>query len=679
MVLETLEVEAEAEVEESTLDLEQSFEEPFIREKVFSDKIEAESIPDIKSALKEMPNVTVREQGAFTKQIQIRGFSGDRIISIVDGVRIANQGMTHTGGGEVNLIDISTVASIEVVKGAPAVVYDPGATGGIIQVETKKIDEEDHLKLKTTFGYDDGTEKTKQGTTLSGARSGFGAALSYSQTDADGYRVKDEAKLDAVIRRTNEQEERIGTPFEIEDLGFEDESLTLNLSYRFHPHHKLTFQSTDYEAADLSFTHGGFDSTVFHVDALTRKTHQARYQIEDLGLVEQFSLAYADQELVREVTVARSILESQSIHVSGVIPIKNTRLTMGGEFVDDQADTQVFSEQIYGAGYVSAESLHGDWTYLAGARANRWTSQAKLPEGRDASIVNDLVNVEGQFNPETGEFELLSKTAFTYATGVVYTVNENNNLSVNYSKTHRFPSLFERFAFGGFTGGGLGLKSEEADNFEAAWKFYDGLFFASFSIFYSDFDNYITVKQRTRITNLPALQTCIRQGRCDPLAGDFDGREGEFFASDFSFFNVKRVVNRGFEVSLKRVREEEYEAGLNFGLNDFDVRAVHDPTDKDVVITDANPLEFSFHIKRYFSVWISDPWIEIKGRYVTNTPDVDQIEGFSQFFVADLFAGFKYSLDNFSKLTFNAGIRNLGDEVHHEPYSALDGLKRSYF
>ncbi len=675
--LDPIMIDAKREEDRSTPELERSFNEPFTREKIFSERIEEESIPDVKSALKEMPNVTVREMGAYTKQVEIRGLSGDRIIAVVDGVRIGNQGMTYLGGGEANLIDISTVDSIEVVKGAPSVVYDPGATGGVIKVETKEIAEEAHLKLKYTLGYDSGLEKVRNAAALSASKYRLGAALSYSRNDADAYKVKNQEKLEEAIRETNERDGRTGTPFEIRDLGFEDESLTLNLSYRFNPNHKLSFQRTDYEAKDISFTVGA--STVVHVDLLTRETSQLRYQIKKLGLLQDLSFAYADQELSREAFPFQYILESRNLNAAGIIPIKNTKLTIGGEYVADEADTRVLSEQEYMAGYLSAEHLHDRFTWLAGVRANRWETQAKLPSGRDPSIVADLVSVNGPFDPETGEFERSEETAFTYATGVVYVWNDSNNLSLNYSKTHRFPSLFERFAVGGFTGGGLDLAAETADNVEAAWKFYDGLFFGSVSIFYSDFDDYITVKERRRLTDPIALQACIRAGACDPLNGDFDGREAEFFSTDFPFFNVKRAVNRGFEVSLKRLREEDYEAGFNFGLNDFDVRDVHDPADKNLVVTNAHPLEFSFYYKKYFSDWAAKPWVQIKGRYVTDTPRVKQEEGFDPFFVADLFAGLKYRLLGYSDVTFNAGIRNIADKVYHEPFSALDGLERSFF
>jgi len=64
---------------------------------------------------------------------------------------------------------------------------------------------------------------------------------------------------------------------------------------------------------------------------------------------------------------------------------------------------------------------------------------------------------------------------------------------------------------------------------------------------------------------------------------------------------------------------------------------------------------------------------------VTDVPKVEQEDGFSPFFIADLFAGFKYPLHNYCDLIFNAGVRNLGNKIYHEAFSVLDGLERSFF
>ncbi len=688
IVLETLDVEAQEETERTILDLEQSFEESFIREKVFSEQIERESISDVKAAIKAMPNVTIREIGGFSSTIAIRGLSGDRIISVIDGVRLSNQGLTYRGGGEINMIDIGTVDSIEVIKGSPSVIYDPGATGGIILVKTKPIAEEDHLSLKYRFGYDDGFEKAKHTISLSGAKRGFGAALSYSRTDAKGYKVRDKVKLHEVIdRANNSDEERTGSD-RLTDLGFQDESLTLDLNYLINENHSLSFKHSSFEVEDSTSIIPAFRPTLFHLHFLSRESDQVRYQIKSLGRLQDIHLAIADQTLVREETENEAFfLDSQSANARGSFSIQNTKLTLGGEVVFDEATTQVLADQDSWAGYISAEHIQGKLTYTAGIRANRWELESEENPNNNSEDLSPLVG-------STLDSESKEEAAFTYAGGLVYALSDNNKLSFNYSKTHRFPSLFERFADDDtFSGCRLDCKSEKSDNFEAAWKFYDGLFSASISIFYSDFENLLRTGIRDRGKNpanligRDALLKCLlnrerehpEESNAERLTQCQRAINAPRFRDIHKFRNFKRVVNQGFEVSLRRVREEDYEAGFSFGLSDFDIRS--DFTGEFIEKTiPFNPLEFNAYYTRYFSVWKTKPWLKLQGRYVTNTPHVNQVpDGFSAFFVADLFGGFKYALHKHSDLMLNAGIRNLTDKIYHEPFSPLDGLKRTFF
>ncbi|EGU55218.1 hypothetical protein VINI7043_08950 [Vibrio nigripulchritudo ATCC 27043] len=68
------------------------------------------------------------------------------------------------------------------------------------------------------------------------------------------------------------------------------------------------------------------------------------------------------------------------------------------------------------------------------------------------------------------------------------------------------------------------------------------------------------------------------------------------------------------------------------------------------------------------------PWIKLNARWVTDKPEVKQVDGFDAFDLYNLYFGFSYKA---AKL--NAGVRNLTNKVYHEPYGALDGLGRSYF
>jgi hypothetical protein len=124
--------------------------------------------------------------------------------------------------------------------------------------------------------------------------------------------------------------------------------------------------------------------------------------------------------------------------------------------------------------------------------------------------------------------------------------------------------------------------------------------------------------------------------------------------------------NQGFEFSIKKIIDHQMEASFSFGLSEF---STHD----DSFITDSRPLEFKGYYKKFFPTLPASPWIKLKARYVTDEPKVRQEEGFDPFLVADLYAGGAYK-----DLYFSAGIRNLFDKVYHEPYTALDGLERSF-
>jgi len=661
--LETIEVHGKQENQQQE-HLDESFFESYTRDKIIGEDLKQEMVPDVKSALRDVPNVSVTDSGAFSKQVEIRGLSGDRITYLVDDVSIANQGMTHSGGGEINLVDINKVASIEVIKGSPSVIYAPGATGGVVSVITREVKTDKHIGGSINLGYDSGYSQDKESAELTAGYNGFGVSLSASRTNAEDYNIRDQSKLEEVILRTNELEERLGTPDEITDLGYSSESYGLQLKYQINTQHSLTAQHDNYSAEDISLTHGAATDRVFHYDEFSRKANQVTYQFENKGK-SKASVNLYNQELIKDIragtTLNRTELDSQGLNLKGSLYFDDSILRLGAEYVLDEAETNTFSEQKYYAAYVNYEMNHGErFTYTAGLRANRWDVEQQLKPGQNADIAGDLVGISGKIEPQ-------NETAMTYAAGMIYALNKNSNLSLNYSHTHRYPTLMERFAFDSFVGGGLALEAESADNIELGWKYNNGVWYVAASLFYSRFDNYLTTKQVRRLTDATGLQSCIAKGDCDPTVGDYDDRENDFFDTKVHYINAGQVDNRGFEFSLKKIINKQMEAGMSFGFNDF-------ASDELDFIADSRPLEVKAYYKKYFPNLPTSPWLKLKMRYVSDTPSVEQQEGFSPFLVADLYAGGSYK-----SLNFSAGIRNLFNTVYHEPYSALDGLERSFF
>lgn len=659
--LDTIEVYGKQDNEQQK-HLDKSFFESFTRHKILGEDLKKDMATDIKSALRDVPNVSVIDSGAFSKRVEIRGLSGDRITYLVDGVVIANQGITHAGGGEINLLDIGKVDSIEVIKGSPSVIYSPGATGGIVSVVTKGVSTDNHLGGSISTGYDGGYEQDKESVEISGGLLGFGASISASRTNARDYKIRNQDKLDEVILRTNVLDERLGTENEITDLGYTSESSGLQLKYQINSQQNLTAQHTDYTAEDISFTHGAATSRVFHYDEFSRKANQVGYHFEHEGS-SNASVSLYNQELIKDISqgvaINRTLLDSLGLSLKGSLYFDRSILRLGAEYVLDEAETNTFSEQNYYAAYASYEVSHGErLTYTAGLRANRWEVEQKLKPGQNADVADDLVGVSGKIDPQ-------DEDAFTYAAGIIYSATDNNNLSFNYSHTHRYPTLMERFAFDVFIGGGLALEAETADNIEIGWKYNNGVWYAAASLFYSRYKNFISTREVRKLIDETELLDCIAQGDCDPLTGDYDDRESDFFDINVFYINAGEVNNRGVEFSLKKIVDNDMEAGFSLGLNDFD-------SDDLNFITDSRPLEFKGYYKKYFSTLATSPWIKLKLRYVTDEPKVEQNEGFDPFLVTDLYVGGEYR-----NLSFSIGVRNLFDEVYHEPYTALDGLERS--
>ena len=679
LVVQTAEV-LEPIVVEETADAkmtiqEESFFRTYTKDTITKEDIQEESAIDIKSALSAIPNVQVKETGAFSKELSIRGLSGDRVVSIVDGMKLVNQGITHSGGGELGLVDLSTVEKIEVVKGSPSVIYDPGATGGVIEVATLKdvSKMEDSWGGKYTFGYDDGYLMKKHTLFLEGKYDGLYAALTRSITKSEGRNVKDKKKAQSVLDRTNAREEREGTEFELTNLGYESDAYRFASSYQFNDKAMLYFKKSKYEAEDISFSHGSSTSRVFHYDEYKQEGMSSGLKLQDTLGLDSLNLAYHTQSVTKIIqpnVLSKNITEvtSKTIKLDAKKDIDSYELKFGTEQTHDDAKTYTTSQQTYQATYLNGIYYHDDFIFSAGARYNHYHVKQNIEQGRNLNTIYDLVGVSGVLTKP------IKKDGVSYATGVTYLLNDTNNISLNYSRTYRFPTLYERFAFDTFIGGGADMIAEEGDNYELSYKYLDDSLLATITLFYTDFDSYNDVYRYVKIKNLEFLRDCNSDPECNP----FDGgdNENEIFTTFLKYASFDNVTNKGFELTInKKFEPQQIEAEFTASLNDFTNAKVDLPnaTKRLEIAFDQDPLEFAAFIKKEFS-YAYKPWVKLKLRHVTNMPNVEQEDGFESFTLADLYFGAHYE-----GVTLNAGIRNLADEVYHEPYLGLDGIKRTLF
>lgn len=110
-------------------------------------QIEQRLVTDIKDLTRYEPGVSVRTSPARfgNSGFNIRGIEGNRVLILLDGVRVPDQ----FAGGPIqlgrDLVDLDSLKTVEIVRGAASPLYGADAIGGVVAYATK--DPADYLAL----------------------------------------------------------------------------------------------------------------------------------------------------------------------------------------------------------------------------------------------------------------------------------------------------------------------------------------------------------------------------------------------------------------------------------------------------------------------------------------------------------------------------------------------------
>ena len=101
--------------------------------------------------------------------INIRGLDGNRVLTLIDGIKIDrfNYGSNTFAASRLNFIDFNTLGTLEVLKGAGSSLYGSDALGGVVSLRSIRPDDlltedkEQILEIKTDFsGLNSSTNPT---------------------------------------------------------------------------------------------------------------------------------------------------------------------------------------------------------------------------------------------------------------------------------------------------------------------------------------------------------------------------------------------------------------------------------------------------------------------------------------------------------------------------------------
>lgn len=141
-----------------------------------------------------IPGVEKTSDGAWGSEINIRGLDRNRVVYLIDGVRIN----TATDlGAQFGLIDPNDIERVEVLKGPISALYGSGAIGGVANVVTRRADFTDSPEWRGGLSLSCGTNPRGIGThafsSYSDERLWFYASGTFR--DRDSYRNADRDRI----------------------------------------------------------------------------------------------------------------------------------------------------------------------------------------------------------------------------------------------------------------------------------------------------------------------------------------------------------------------------------------------------------------------------------------------------------------------------------------------------
>ena len=107
---------------------------------ITADEIRRAGVTDVNQAIRKIGGVYGRQSldGSPDFSLDLRGFgsnSSQNMVVVLDGVRMSENELS---GPMLSTIPIDTVERIEIMRGGASVLYGEGATGGVIQIVTKR-------------------------------------------------------------------------------------------------------------------------------------------------------------------------------------------------------------------------------------------------------------------------------------------------------------------------------------------------------------------------------------------------------------------------------------------------------------------------------------------------------------------------------------------------------------
>lgn len=485
--------------------------------------------------VKKVPGLSVSSHGPDVGRPVIRGLSGRRTGSLVNGMTAGD--ISDTANDHANIINFHDINRIELLKGPSALRYGPYATSGVVNSFNRLL--EDDVESATEISVGGGTIGDSSTGAIYATRSFNNTVLSISGFDQESKIIEIPTHAESALELIEEGEAIVDASQDVENTSSETDGISASLLFKGtksnlrlftnfidkeygipgHAHHEEEGHGEEHgeEGVKIGLEKETFRGLLDYQLGSVFNRLEASVHLTNFNQIE-FEDGAAGTLLGRDILETKlEFFNSDSANWNGVV---------GFTFMDSEyasSGTEAFlpsSENDVASLHIIQAREDGQWSTELGLRYEDVdVSKASV----DKSF--DTLNLSG---------------------GVGYRLNESNYIGSSISLSERAPSISELFSDGvhaaasRYERGDVNLSSEEAIGVEVYYRHSNGPTAVQFSAYNNDFDDFIYLKA----TGEPQID-----------AKDvFEYRQGD-------------AEIYGFEASLQRSgnwRSAEWSAELNY-------------------------------------------------------------------------------------------------------------------
>ncbi|MBB5193458.1 vitamin B12 transporter [Silvimonas terrae] len=212
-------------------------------------------------ALAAVPGVQFSRAGGFGQpaSLYIRGANANQTLVLVDGQRM---GTATSGGTNFDLIPISAIDHVEILRGPASSLYGSDAVGGVVQIFTKRGQGAPHVWANTEYGTD---STWSVATGLSAAADDTRVAVGFSHKESDGFNLTKPANT---------------FYYEPDRDGYHQTSANFDLSHFFGDANELGIRGL-YVQSDAAYDSGGFPANPWSRETQSNIAVYSRNQFTD--------------------------------------------------------------------------------------------------------------------------------------------------------------------------------------------------------------------------------------------------------------------------------------------------------------------------------------------------------------------------------------------------------------